>query len=173
MLLCPLQNSAIISAGGWMQSRPVITQVFGARPDVYSQFGLKGHNGVDLRAKTPTPIFASFDGKVKVKDDGDKGYGLHIRIRSAASRREVVLGHLSSVRVKDGEEVHLGDFLGTTGNSGFSSAAHLHFGFRRLIPNNKDVFTWEVLDYDNGYNGWIDPTEWIITWKGTLRESSI
>ena len=86
MILCPIQNK-------WIQLRPYITQEFGKNPQVYSQFGLKGHNGIDLRAKVGTPLFAPFEGKVKAGNQGDKGYGKYIRIYK--DNLEVILGHLT------------------------------------------------------------------------------
>jgi len=37
-------------------------------------------------------------------------------------------GHLSSIQVKEGQSVKLGDVLGNTGVSGLAGGDHLHFG---------------------------------------------
>jgi len=172
MLLCPLQNTAALQQD-WVQKRPYITQVFGDNPQIYKQFGLTGHNGIDFRAAVGTPLFAPCDGIAKVVNDGHLGYGYHIKIRSAVGAKEVVLGHMSIVSIKDGQPVHMGQYLGTTGNSGFSTGPHLHFGLRFLKEGKNDVWKWEVTEYSNGYKGWVNPIQYILTWKGTLLTSTV
>ena len=173
MLLCSLQNQPVLKTD-WIQSRPVITQQFGLNPQIYSRFGLKGHNGVDYRAAVGTPLFAGMDGIVKVKDSGSKGYGLHVKIRSPYKAAEIVIAHLSSVSVSDGQRVATGDKIGHSGNTGFSSGPHVHEGFRLLKPDkSKGIFEWEVLNHNNGYAGYIDHLEYVISWKGTLLQNNL
>jgi len=140
---------------------------------MYKQFGMNGHNGIDFGVPEGTPVFAGFDGRCKVKDSKSEGYGLHIKLRSSYRKREAVYGHLSRVTVKDGEDVHVGDLIGYTGNTGFSTGPHLHFGFRRLIAKSGDVFKWEVENYENGYYGYVDPYEYLVTFKGSLAHYSL
>ena len=144
MILCPLQNVGLLRKE-WIQVRPYITQKFGLNPDMYEQFGLDGHNGTDFRAKIGTQVFSPIDGKVKVKKD-ESGYGWHVKIRGG--EREIVLGHLSKFNVIDGQSVHMGDRIGLTGNTGFSTAPHLHFGLRRLKKGTGDIFKWDVKAYE-------------------------
>ena len=170
MILCPLQNTEVYGLS--IQKRPVITQHFGENPDMYKQFNIEAHNGYDYRASVGTPIFASIDGVVKVSNQGTKGYGLYIKQRGAG--REVVYAHLSQAHVQSGQHVHMGDFLGYSGNTGYSTAPHLHLGMRRYKDVYNDVWACPVLDYDNGYNGWLpimspDGIIQVITWKGTLN----
>ena len=169
-VLSPIQNEASFTTA-WIQVRPFITQEFGERPDVYAQFGLKGHNGIDLRAKVGVPIFACMDGSISTMDEVG-GYGLHIKQRNEKGL-EAVYAHLSSLNVVKNQRVNMGDLIGWTGNTGFSTGPHLHFGLRLLKPTNKDIWTWEVLNYNNGYKGWFDPKNFIINWKGTFAENSL
>jgi len=132
-----------------------ITQKFGENPQIYSQFGLKGHNGVDYRTKFDDSrlgrreLFSIISGTItQVGDQKKRGYGRYIRMRS--NDFEVVYGHLWSAKVKVGDKVSEGQLLGITDNSGFSTGAHLHLGIRR-IKNGK------IQDYNNGYLGYIDP----------------
>ena len=177
MLLCPLQNTAKKRPdGSWETVRPYITQKFGGNPQMYQQFGMKGHSGIDLRAAVGVPVFAAHDGIADVIFS-DTGYGLHIKIRSEHNARETVYAHLSRVSDKVSKhkfpEVSMGDLIGWTGNTGYSTAAHFHFGLRRLIPDEGGIFTWKVQDWSNGYSGWIDPIEYMITFKGTLVKSDL
>ena len=45
-----------------------------------------------------------------------------------ADGKQYVVGHLSSVKVHIGDVVHKGDLLALSGNTGNSTAPHLHFG---------------------------------------------
>lgn len=174
MILCPVQNTAVLKQN-WVQVRPRISQKFGITPfsDVYKQFGMIGHNGRDYAIPVGTPIFAPMDGEIIVKDSGKEGYGLHIRIRNDQKDLECVLGHLSETLVYGGRKINMGDKIALSGNTGFSFGPHLHCGFRRLRPSDKDVWSWEVLDYDNGYFGYFDHEEFEITWKGTFLKNTL
>ena len=134
---------------------------------------MNGHNGTDFRATLGTPICAAHDGVVKVVNSGNQGYGLHVNIRDPYRLRETVYAHLSNVAVIDGEEVYAGSFLGYSGNTGFSTAPHLHFGYRKLIKGTGNVFNWKIANYNNGFYGWYDVSQFMITYKGTLTETSI
>jgi murein DD-endopeptidase MepM/ murein hydrolase activator NlpD len=172
MLLCPIQNIALLTTD-WIQKRPRITQVFGVNKDVYSQFGLNGHNGIDIGMPVGTPIFASMDGYCYPANDGDSGYGLHIKQRSSEKLLEFVYGHMSFIQVQYGEYVHMGDLIGLSGNTGFSTGPHLHFGARKLIKSDKDLLVCGIQNYDNGFKGSFDILPYLITWKGTLEKTNI
>lgn len=171
MIPCPLQNYAVFNTVDWVQRRRYVTQEFGKNPQIYSQFGMKGHNGIDYRAKVGTDVFSPIEGKVRVKKSKG-GYGWHVKIRNKLEK-EVVLAHLSKFFVKDGEYVYAQQKIGQTGNTGFSTGPHLHFGIRRLIAGKGDIFKWQVKDYDNGYYGYYDPLPHTSTWKGTYLKHTI
>lgn len=150
----------------WIQVRPRISQKFGGNLSMYSKYKMDGHNGIDYGVPVGTPIFAPMDGTVKVKDDGNSGYGLHVKIRNADKTMECALGHFSKITVPDGTKVRMGDKLGLSGNTGFSTGPHLHEGYRLLKPSQKALFNWEVLEYDNGFKGYFDHLEFLVNWKG-------
>ena len=149
-----------------IQGKPVLTQGFGLNPKTYAQFGLKGHNGLDFRAPVGTPLFSPFEGVVSVTDSGGTGYGLHVKIRCnvKGKEKEAVLGHFSRMDVKTGDTVSMGQQLGLSGNSGFSTGPHLHFGFRFLLPGTGSIWTWPVKDAGNGFAGYVDQTKYLLTW---------
>lgn len=138
-----------------LPGKPVITQGFGQSPEVYGQFGFKGHNGIDFGIDVGTVVYAPNDGVATVKDDGEKGYGLHVVIKD--DRRYSLLAHLSEVTVQDGQKVSQGDPVGKSGKTGFCTAPHLHWTFK-LLENGK------VLNKDNGYDGAVDVTEFTRLW---------
>ena len=60
----------------------VTTQAFGINPQIYGAFGLKGHEGIDIRAVTGAQIVAAAEGiisRVQAVVDGG-AYGIHVRI---------------------------------------------------------------------------------------------
>lgn len=171
MLLHPIENTAVLKST-WVQVRPRITQLFGKNRQIYAQFGMDGHNGIDFGVPAGTPIFSPCDGKVKVKKDTG-GYGIHVKIRSHHGAREIVLGHLSKLVVTDGQSVNMGDQIGESGNTGFSTGPHLHMGLRFLTPQQGEIFSWPVANYDNGFFGYVDFLDKLITFKGTHTNSSI
>jgi len=150
--------------GGFGVVRPRITQRFGDRPEVYKQFGHKGHNGVDFGPNGNESIYAPFTGKATILNQGDAGYGLHIKITD--NEKECVLAHLSEVFIKSGQKVYMGERIAKMGNTGFSTAKHLHFGLKQL-SNGK------VLSPRNGFAGSIDPLSFLVTWKGSHLKSDL
>lgn len=145
-----------------------ITQKFGLHPEVYERFGLKGHNGIDFTGRFKTQmatIYSPIEGIVTVvQDDGKAGYGKHVKIRTVAPDnkgriKEIVLGHLSEFKVKQGQFVFQLDEIGVEGNTGFSTAPHLHFGLRYV-----DAKTGDVLDYGNGFKGYVDFMPYLRFW---------
>lgn len=130
-----------------------ITQKFGENPQLYKP-NYKGHMGVDFRARTPLEVLASHDGKVRLKTDVDSsgkigGYGYNIELVDSTGFF-TKYGHLSKFLVKDGQVVRTGQKIALTGNSGYSTAPHLHFGLMPKSPN-----------YGNGYGGYIDPLPYL------------
>lgn len=165
MMLCPIQNGVALKDGAWIQERPVITQGFGSRPGVYKQFGMNGHNGLDLRAKTGTPLYAPFEGIVEIGNQDTAGYGKFVKITKPGL--SLLLGHLSEFKVRNGQKVYMGDLIALSGNTGFSTAPHLHLTPKRLDEHGK------VVDANNGFGGAFDPTNLMITWKGLLLKDNL
>lgn len=78
------------------------------------------------------PVLASADGNVNragwdTWDDRKAGYGLHLRI-SHDGGYETIYGHLSALAVITNALVTRGQIIGTSGNTGYSTGSHLHFG---------------------------------------------
>ncbi len=98
---------------------------------VSSKFGYRHgrrHQGIDLPYPTGTPVYAAFDGKVRVSD-WVNGYGNLVVIRHR-SGLETFYGHLSQRDVKSGDWVNAGDVIGLGGSTGRSTGPHLHFETR-------------------------------------------
>jgi murein DD-endopeptidase MepM/ murein hydrolase activator NlpD len=59
----------------------------------------------------------------------DADYGLFVLLRHP-SGYETMYGHLSRLIAAEGDEVPAGQVIGLSGNSGRSTAPHLHFEIR-------------------------------------------
>jgi murein DD-endopeptidase MepM/ murein hydrolase activator NlpD len=93
----------------------------------------KMHYGMDFTAPVGTPVYTTGDGKV-VEVSGSKrtrvGFGLVVKIDHGYGY-ETVYAHLNAFNVKLGQEVKRGDVIGYVGNSGGSTAPHLHYEVHR------------------------------------------
>ncbi len=97
-----------------------------------SNFGFRWgrwHTGVDLDLDTGDPIYAAFDGVVRVASYMGGGYGRYVLIRHY-NGLETLYGHMSKQLVESGQLVKAGDQIGLGGSTGRSYGAHLHFEVR-------------------------------------------
>ena len=106
-----------------------ITSSYGQRMHPIQQVK-KMHQGIDIKAPIGTPVVATAAGTV-IKTEYDKdGYGKYIVIRHD-EHYETVYSQLSEFRVTPGQEVAQGEVIGLVGNSGLSTAPHLHYEVRK------------------------------------------
>jgi murein DD-endopeptidase MepM/ murein hydrolase activator NlpD len=91
--------------------------------------GLESHAGLDLAVPTGSEVRATGGGQV-TQAGTDSAYGLYVRIDHGEGF-ESMYGHLSRVIVAQGDTVRAGQLIALTGNSGRSTAPHLHFEIRR------------------------------------------
>jgi hypothetical protein len=99
---------------------------------ITSDFGLRRaswHYGIDFRVKVGVPVYAAFDGIVRVIGYERRGFGRFLVIRHT-NGLESVYAHLSRTFFNLGEEVKSGEVIGYGGNTGRSTAPHLHFELR-------------------------------------------
>lgn len=102
-----------------------ITSTFGMRIHPLKKEWL-GHKGVDLRAKTPLPLFAAKTGKVTASLFSNSAGNMLIIVDGNTLNKYF---HLTQRMVKEGEMVKAGQQIGVTGNTGKSAAPHLHFEY--------------------------------------------
>lgn len=103
----------------------IISSWFGYRPDPFT--GVRRfHGGLDIAIPSGTPVKAAMDGRV-----ADVGYsqefGNYVIINHAKGL-QTLYGHLSKQTVVTGQAIAQGQVLGLSGNTGYSTAPHLHFG---------------------------------------------
>ncbi|MEW6752873.1 MAG: M23 family metallopeptidase [Candidatus Latescibacterota bacterium] len=148
--ICPTPR-----ARSWISSR------FGYRSDPFT--GRQAfHSGLDLAARTGTPVVATADGVVTqafrdlrlgnvvvidhdVLETSEDG---HAFTRQGIYRTEY--GHLDKILVSAGQRVQRGERIGLVGNTGRSTGPHLHYAVR-------------FQDVRRGrHKGYVDPTEFLL-----------
>src|SRR3989337_223738 len=86
----------------------------------------KMHNGIDFAASIGTPIYATADGSVSKVEVRFSGYGKVVEIDHGFGYR-TRYAHMHDFAVKKGQHVKRGDLIGYVGNTGLSTAPHLHY----------------------------------------------
>ena len=112
------------------------------------------HNGIDLRAQQPMPIYATEDNGKVISASHDKRSGNKIWVqytRPDGSTYDVGYLHLSKMDVKKGDTVQAGQIIGMTGNSGINKngkpySPHLDFRIRentgRIDANGNHIYKY-------------------------------
>ncbi|HYQ57178.1 MAG TPA: M23 family metallopeptidase, partial [Draconibacterium sp.] len=89
----------------------------------------KMHYGQDFSAPVGTPIYATGDAtvsEVKGSKRSHVGFGLYLKLDHGYGY-ETLYGHMNEIIVKRGQKVKRGEIIGYVGNSGGSTAPHLHY----------------------------------------------
>ncbi|MCB8985505.1 MAG: peptidoglycan DD-metalloendopeptidase family protein [Ardenticatenaceae bacterium] len=143
----------------WPTEYRSINQYFGANPQNYAQFGLPGHEGIDIMAPTGTRVFAVAPGTVKMVHNSPDGhnYGRHLRIEHQDGY-ETIYAHLAEIDVSLGQRVEAGSLIGRADNTGNSFGSHLHL----TLKHNGET-------QDNWPNNIIDPTPFLLPLLGIVR----
>lgn len=111
-----------------------ISSHFGYRTDPFYKVQ-KLHNGIDFSAPIGTRIYCTGDGVVEKVITGNSGYGNNIIINHGYGYK-TRYAHLYKANVKVGQKVKRGEYIAQVGNSGKSTAPHLHY---EVIKNNKAI----------------------------------
>ncbi len=89
----------------------------------------RNHNGIDIGAKTGTPIYAADNGVVVESEYQSNGYGNIIKI-DHQNGYVSYYAHCSKLYANVGDVVAKGDLIAAVGNTGRSTGPHLHFEIR-------------------------------------------
>lgn len=128
----PRSGSGVLA---WPLDNIVVTQYFGntefatKNPQIYNG---KGHTGVDFRASIGTPVKASLSGIVVGVENTDLiprcySYGKWVMIKHP-NGLSTLYAHLSLQTVSVGQQVSTGQIIGYSGNTGYTTGPHLHYG---------------------------------------------
>jgi len=86
----------------------------------------KFHEGMDFTASTGTEVYATGDGVVETVKQSYRGYGKRVVINHGFGYK-TRYAHLTDFNVRKGQKVKRGDVIGYVGNTGLSTAPHLHY----------------------------------------------
>lgn len=117
----------------WPVDNVRVTQYFGntafAAAGAYNG---KGHNGIDLGVPVGTPLKAALSGTVigTGNTDSIKGcysFGKWVMIKHN-NGLNTMYAHMSQINVSEGQTVSTGQIIGYSGETGYATGPHLHFG---------------------------------------------
>lgn len=109
---------------------------------LYPKFGMRGHNGLDLMAGEQY-VYAAADGVVvEIQMVPARGLGVGVLTNEQFDLNEhgrhfakVRYWHLKTILVSAGQSIKIGDIIGISDSTGYSSGNHLHF---EVQPMDKD-----------------------------------
>lgn len=118
----------------WPLDNVQITQYFGNTEFAQrtAAYNGKGHNGIDFRASRGTRVKAALTGTVTGTGNSDLvpgcySYGKWVLLQHN-NGLSTLYAHLDVISVSAGQEVRTGDVIGYSGNTGYTTGPHLHFG---------------------------------------------
>jgi murein DD-endopeptidase MepM/ murein hydrolase activator NlpD len=130
LALAPSGAGAGEEAGPSIPHRwPLSAPSYRTRGMVMDTSGEEAHPGIDLAVPEGSDVRASGGGVVE-RTGTDSSYGLFVLLQHPAGY-ETMYGHLSRVLIARGDSVKAGQVIALTGNTGRSTAPHLHFEVRR------------------------------------------
>lgn len=111
-----------------------ISSHFGHRTDPFYKVQ-KFHSGIDFSAPIGTNIYCTGDGVVEQVVLGNSGYGNYVLVNHGYGYK-TRYAHLKKALVKKGQKVSRGEKIALVGNTGKSTAPHLHY---EVIKNDKAI----------------------------------
>ena len=123
--LAPARPAAVPS--GLPVAATAFTSGFGMRAHPLLG-GLRAHSGIDLAARSGSPIVATSDGAVSMAG-WYGGYGLFVALEHGGGM-QTRYGHMSRLNVAAGQQVRRGEVIGFVGSTGLSTGPHLHYEIR-------------------------------------------
>lgn len=127
----------------WPTVSHSITSNFGLRSDPFNRASSL-HTGIDIKGSRGTPVYAGADGTV-IMAEHYGGYGNAIKIRHS-DKYVTLYGHLSEIKVKQGDSITKGNNIGSIGSTGRSTGPHLHY---EIIEDGEPI---NPLPFMNIYN---------------------
>ncbi len=96
------------------------------------RYGRPFHDGIDFALPSGTELLSSAAGIIIGTGNTDlvpscQSWGKWVLIRHAFGLT-TLYAHLSLTKVRLGQRIEMGDLIGYSGNTGFSTGPHLHFG---------------------------------------------
>lgn len=113
------------------------------------------HNGIDFAMNSGTTLRTIKDGLVTKIFDGSTDIGKGVAIQTDNGNTHI-FGHMSAINVHEGQSLHNGDIIGLSGNTGHSTAPHLHFGIQTPTGDFTDPTNYAAaVAGASGDNSWM------------------
>jgi murein DD-endopeptidase MepM/ murein hydrolase activator NlpD len=159
----------------WPTHYTVITNRFGADPAYYKQFGLPGHEGLDLRVQvraSVSPIYSCTAGTITFvgyrTPTDPYGYQVRIKLQDGGRDYEFIYGHLvdRSCELPVGSSVKPGTIIGTGGATGNARGAHLHVSIRKTdATRNKETnYPYDLINPEPLFQEYIQALGLEVEW---------
>lgn len=153
--LCKLANPATVLPPMHLPVKNISFTQVGASVGEKIQPYLKAyvqHDGLDFIVSQGEPVYASAAGKVSSVEKSSKGKGNTVTITHPGGY-VTRYSHLSTMKVKQGQNVKLGQQIGTVGATGNAFAPHLHYEVllngRIMDPVNYIFASVDYEEYSN------------------------
>ena len=153
----------------WPTDYQVITQAFGANPELHWERGLPGHEGLDIRAPAYSKVYAAAAGKVETvhaQDVEGHPYGRFVTVAHQDGYR-TTYGHLGRVLVSKGQNVTRGSVVANAGKTGLTNGGHIHFSLSKQgatagglthLPNDiidpTPFLSFTAMEHDTSFYPW-------------------
>ncbi len=128
----PQRRVARVSRGNQAKRVTDLEFVWPVSGQMSSKFGDRhgrNHDGIDIRAKSGTPVRAAEAGRVIHSGGGLGDYGKVVIVKHAG-RYSTVYAHNRKNRVRKGDFVEKGQVIAEVGKTGNASGPHVHFEVR-------------------------------------------
>ena len=113
------------------------TSGFGYRRDPYGSRKRQMHRGLDISVQPGTKVLSTADGRV-ILTRFDLNLGLYVKI-DHGNGFHTIYGHLRDFAVEQGQRIPRGTLIGWTGNTGRSTAPHLHYEVRHYHQSQNPI----------------------------------
>jgi hypothetical protein len=126
-------GESLAGTGGGVRAAGNLGLIWPVHGKLSSRFGRRngrGHDGIDIPAKSGTQIVAAAAGRVIHSGRGLGDYG-RVIILKHEGYYSTVYAHNRRNRVEKGDFVEKGEVIGEVGSSGNASGSHVHFEVRR------------------------------------------
>ncbi|HHZ6942566.1 TPA: phage tail tape measure protein [Staphylococcus aureus] len=133
-----LEDAFAESGDGGVLDMNKLRYLYGHTAAYTRETGRPFHEGLDFDY-IYEPVPSTINGRAKVMPFHNGGYGKWVKIVKGAL--EVIYAHLSKYKVKTGQQVRVGQTVGISGNTGFSTGPHLHYEMR-WNGRHRDPLPW-------------------------------
>jgi murein DD-endopeptidase MepM/ murein hydrolase activator NlpD len=100
--------------------------------------GARRHEGIDIGAPRGTTVLSVCNGEVtRVVEKGNGGK--QVWVLSSDGTRTFYYAHLDKQLVEEGQDIKVGDILGTVGNTGNAAGGPTHLHFEVIDQNGKSM----------------------------------